>query len=130
MTLWKGIRQTADGQTCGELPDSDADQGSTPGVSVYDGLYHGQFAISGSTSPSMANAGPYTLTFTVSGGRISGDIDGTVSGNGLAAEIVSVEGLPCRAPNGLQFTQQGTVSGAVECSLGATTVWGNVTGNR
>ncbi|MDO8309805.1 MAG: hypothetical protein Q7V58_15795 [Actinomycetota bacterium] len=120
ITLWRGIRQTADGMICGELPDNTPVE-PVVDISVYDGVYNGMWK-----PPNRE----YRLLFTVSDGLISRDVQGIIGPDGVTTALTSVLTLPCSSTAGLTFTESGQVSGDVVCSLGGTTMAGPVVAQR
>lgn len=118
ITLWRGIRQTADGLICGEVPDT------TPvdDVGVYNGVYNGKWL--------TTSGREYPLLFTVSDGMISGDIQGMIGPGGETTSVTSVKTIPCTSDAGLTFTESGHMSGYVVCSLGGTRMEGEVMADR
>ena len=107
VTLWVGMRQTEDGQICGELPDTSED--ATP----YDGTYAVTILIQGGP------AGGHTvvdLSFTVTDGRMSGDFNGTVNASGVSTDATGVvAGGTCRLTGDMQFAD-GRATGPMACS--------------
>ena len=125
-----GIRQTADGRSCGEINSS---PGSAPSTNDDNGSYSASFTVTASNTTLATVGQRFTgLSFTARNGNLAGDITGTVDAAGHSADAAAnLLGLAC--PGTLIFTLGGkaiTVAGRATCASGAATVEGTLVGRR
>ncbi len=122
LTLWRGVRGAGPDGVCNQLPDLTA---------PYDGRYVGTATIEVTNNPQWYPVGGKFegVTFTVEGGKIKGDVTGTINATGVSNDArYDIGGFACQVLGGGMIFGNGLANAqVVRCVEGNAIVTGPFT---